>query len=339
MAENEHVFKIRSCEFTEDEAWTKSCLNELKNGSKSSSVSLDPKSKRNVCFFEMDGSLKLYSMLRKKQKGQIMLAGDSLTGAFMYAWNLYLKSGDNTVELAFDPAATVYSKVSSSSGDIRSMRQKFHGVVSSDSRQSAVHLKGAQRPSNLATALACVTHEDAVDLLLKSKFFYLCQRNNFNLSPDQFFEVQPQMINHVVDSVVCLKRVENVASTETSNNVEVELVRLLEEPLFRLFLDHLADQCEEHACIQERHDEDDDEARILVSWGLVQTLVRFMQEAHEERKTIIEDMKKKKVVLAIYRYFHESEPKSFTSNVTLDNPLMFRLKTVPLCTCHKCFGD
>lgn len=329
----EHAFKIRSSEFIEDESWTKNCVNDLKNGSSNSSVALHHKSKRDVCFFELDASLNLHKILRKKQNGKIFFSGESLRDIYMYAWMLYVKDLSSSggsgggAQAAFDPVITVYSKVSSVSGDIRSVKQKFHGIVSSDSPRSVVDLKEVRRQSDIATSLGCEIYDDVVDLLLGNNFFYLCQRNNFKLSLDQFAEVQPHILGNDVDQIVFLKCVDCIASTEMSNNIEVELVRLLKEPIFRLLMDHLAEQCESDVCFQERRDEDDDAATVLISWDLLQTLVQFTREAYEERKSIIEDMKKTKVVLAIYRYFHESDSKSFSSSVTYDNPLVFRLKT------------
>lgn len=323
----EHVFKLRSSEFIEDETWTKSCLNELKKGTADNSlVVIDPQSKRDVCFFELDGGLNLYNILRKNQNGKLTFSGECLTGTFMYTWILLVKDISSAVgngtQIGFDQLITVYSKVSSATGDIRTVRQKCHGAVTLDSAQSVVELKSAQRQSDIAIALGFKLYDDVVDLLFESNFVYLCQRNNFKLSLDQFAEVEP-----FVDPLVYLKRVDKgLVSAEKSNNIEVELLRLLEEPIFRLLLDHLAEHYEIDAVIEEKVDEFDDVPTVLISWSLLHSLVQFTRDAYEKRKSIIEDVKKKKLVLAIYRYFHETDSKSFSSTATSNSPVVFRFK-------------
>ena len=328
----EHVFKVRSSEFIEDETWNKGCIGEFKNAS---SQILDRKSKRDVCYFEIDpvNHILLYKILRSKEFGQIKFSVEC-PGKFMFAWSLYLKdssSGNNP--MAFDPVVIVYAKVSNTTGDIRSMKQKFHGVLSTDQPLNVVEMKPKFPHDEVATAIDFDSYDEVVDLINEGNFFYLCQRNNFQLTEDHFAEIvtEDQLADAVPgykhydsdkepgEAIVLLKYFNGISLEETSNNIEIELVKLIKKSVFRHLLEQIiALHGMDESCLQ--FYETQDETIILVYLRLLQHLVQFIRDILEERKNIIADVKKSKIILGVFRFFNEYD------SVQPDTSMTFRLK-------------
>ena len=66
--------------------------------------------------------------------------------------------------------------------------------------------------------------------------------------------------------------------------------------------------------------ETQEETIILVYLRLLQHLVQFIRDILEERKSIIADVKKSKIILGVFRFFNEYD------SVQPDTSMTFRLK-------------
>ena len=330
----EQFFKLRSSEFVEDDIWTKKCVAEFMNAP---SATLDRKSKRDVCFFEIDASPSLFKIVRKQESGRIVLSAEC-PGNFMFAWALLSKekTGSENPQLAFDPLVVVNSKVSSTSGDIRSIKQHLHGVLTTKETQNVIELNaiGLQRQSKIIEAMGPDIFDEVVDLIHKGNFVYLCQRNNFQLNPDHFAQVEDRFVeDSFVDPIVVLKQVEGMSFEETSNNIEVELLKLFDKPLFRDLMEHIADLHDlDESCLQYHVTTNEDGELVdatCVSLELLRHLARFTRDVSEAKKSIIADVKKTKIVLEIFRYFNDSD------STQTDGPVMFRMKVDRNCNNQK----
>ena len=318
----EHVFKVRSSEFVEDELWTKKCVGEFQSAQSST---LDRRSKRDVCSFDVHPSPTLFKVLKEMENARVLLTAEC-KGQFMFAWTLFFKDAAGNVQCPFDPLVSTSCKVSNTSGDIRTIKQTFHGVLTAGRPFSTVDIRStsALRQSNIAKEMGVRNFDRAVELIHKGNFVYLCQRNNFQFSKDHFAEVEDRFDDDdEFEPVVILKRVDGLESDETSNNIEIELLKLFDSPIFHELIDHIADQHGLHdSCLEYHHTTDENNDFVdatCISLELLQHLAQFTRDVSEERRSITEDMKKTKVLLGIYRYFNE------TSSVVSDEPLIFRL--------------
>ena len=258
----------------------------------------------------------------------------------MFAWSLYLKDlSSGNSPMAFDPLVIVYAKVSNTTGDIRSMKQKFHGVLSTDQPLNILEMKPKFSYDEVTTAIDFDSYDEVVDLIYKGNFFYLCQRNNFLLTEDQFAEIVTEnQLSDLVpgykhydrdkddgEAVVLLRYLNGISFEETSNNIEVELVKLMKQPVFRHLLERIiAHHGMDESCLQfyETQDETTDETItiILVYLRLLQYAVQFIRDMLEERKSIIADVKKSKIILGVFRFFNEFD------SMQSDTSMTFRLK-------------
>jgi hypothetical protein len=323
----EHVFKVRSSEFIEDDLWTKKAVGEFKN---QTPTTLDRRSKRDVCYFDIESSPALFKIIRKKESGRIAFSAEC-RGNFMFAWALLVqdKTGGKSGQLAFDPLVVVLSKVSSTSGNIRSVKQSLHGVLSTEEPRTTIEMTAttSQRQSKIAALMGGEVFDEVVELMHKRNFVYLCQRNNFQLTREHFVEVEDRLDGDYFEPTVILKHVEGISSDETTNNIEVELVKLFEEPLFRDLMEHIAEQNGmEDSCLEYHMTTDENGEPVeatCVSLQLLKYLALFTRDVSEERRSIIADIKNNKMVLGIFRYFQEND--STQPDIHYPNNI-FRLK-------------
>jgi len=246
----------------------------------------------------------------------------------MFAWALFFKENarSGNAQLAFDPRVVANSKVSNTSGDVRTIKQNFHGVLSTEVPKNDIDIEAtsSQRQSEIAAAMGYGNFDKVVELIHKGNFVYLCQRNNFQFTRDHFVEVEDRFVDDSFEPVVILKHVEGISSEETSNNVEIELLKLFEAPLFRDLMEHISEQHDLDESCLEYHVTADETGEpmdaICVSLQLLRYLGLFTRDVSEDKKSIVEDVNKTKVVMGIFRYFTE------TDSVGSDDQMIFRLK-------------